>query len=283
VSLACFRRKSKIERQVFHLTLFLSFGRRYLEDTNHDHHNLDFSSAIKRLADYAYNIPVNWTLNRRVLGGLLLGVSLAALAWGLWPLPDQARSLAVSPQEMLPVELGSDPALAGLSAVAEPRLLLLVWPSIMRLGDLAEVQLQFGPAEPVDPPEPALASPGEPYSVLAEARLDLPGLPHSPPGEISQALTPGRSLAFVWDLLPVAAGETAGTVWLHLRYTSTTRPELRQVLTAQRIQIRSIDFLGLSGPWARALGSAGVVVGAVLCLDGVVLWLWSRLERKSGV
>ena len=106
-------------------------------------------------------------------------------------------------------------------------------------------------------------------------------LPHSPPGEISQALTPGRPLTFVWDLLPVAAGQAAGTVWLHLSFTSAAGgPELRQVLTAQRIDIRVTEFLGLSGPWARALGSAGVVVGAVFCLDGVVLWLWSRLDQK---
>jgi hypothetical protein len=220
---------------------------------------------------------VNWTRIRWIFGLLLLGISLAALAWGLWPLPGQTRSLVITPGEMLPAELASDPALAGPPAIGASRLLVLEWPPVMRLGDLEQVRLQFGLAGPAAASLPAAAPPGGLYSVLAEARLELPGLPHSPPGEISQALTLGRPLSFTWNLLPQETGEAAGTLWLHLRFTSASgEPELRQVLTAQRIQVRAIDFLGLSGPWARALGSAGLVLGAVLCLDGVVMWLWSH-------
>jgi hypothetical protein len=227
---------------------------------------------------------VNWTRIRRASGLLLLGFSLAALAWGVWPLPAQVRSLVITPGEMLPPELASDPALAGPPAIAASRLLLLRWSPVMRLGDLDQVELHFGQAEPSGPSKPAAAPSAGAYSVLAEARLELPDLPHSPPGEVSQALTPGRPLAFTWDLLPAVAGEADGTLWLHLRYISSTGgPELRQVLTAQRLQVRVIDFLGLGGSWARALGSAGLVLGAVLCLDGVVFWLWSRFTEKTGV
>jgi hypothetical protein len=122
------------------------------------------------------------------------------------------------------------------------------------------------------------------YSVLAEARLELPAIPHTPIGDVSQGISPGRPVLFIWELLPGSAGKANGTVWLHLSFIPIAGgPALRQVLTAQRIDIRVIEFLGLSGPWARALGSAGVVVGIALWLDYALIWLWSRLERRSGV
>jgi hypothetical protein len=249
LSLACFGRKTKIERQVFHLTLILSFP---------------------------YNNPVNWTRLRRAFGLLLLAGSLITLTWGFWSPPEQARSLAISPAEMRPGELP-----AGLPAIAEPRTLSLEWPAVIRAGDLATVRLVFDPS--VQESRPAQVSPVA-YSVLAEARLELPGVPHSPVGVVSQALLPGWPVTFVWDLRPMLAGQAQGTVWLHLRFIPLAGGrELRQVLTAQRLDIRVIDFIGVSGPWARALGSAGAVIGAVLCLDGAVLWLWRRLEGKKGV
>jgi hypothetical protein len=225
---------------------------------------------------------VSWVVIRRFFGLLLLAVSLVALVWGLWPLPVQARSLMISPSDMLPAEL--IPGSAGdLSAVVEPRLLIVEWPAIVRSGDLASIRLLFGPTGPAGSLAPASPPVGEAYSTLAEARLELPAIPHSPTGEVSQAMLSGRPVIFIWDLHPNHSGEANGTVWLHLSYIPLAGgPVLRQVITAQRIEIRVIDFLGVSGPWARALGSAGVVVGAVLSLDGVLIWLWSRLERRSG-
>lgn len=257
MSVACFRRKTKTERQVFHLTLFLSFC--------------------------AYNTPVSWTAVRRVFGLVLLAASLAALVWGLWPLPVQTRSLAISPAEMRPEELPASQALDNLPAISEPRLLHLEWPPLMRSGDPASIRLAFAPAQQPGASPPASSGAGGDYSVLAEARLELPGIPHTPLGQVSQAFLPGRPLTFVWDILPDRAGETDGTVWLHLRFIpAVAGPDLRRVLTAQRIQVRVSEFFGLSGPWARALGSAGVVVGVVLGLDGAASWLWQRRVRKSG-
>jgi hypothetical protein len=226
---------------------------------------------------------MNWTFVRRLSGLLLLAASLVGLLWGLWPLPVQERNLVISPAEMLPVEL--PPGAAGeLPPIAQPRLLFLQWPSVMRTGDLGLIRLVLGPAEQESAPPQASPLAGIAYSVLAEARLELPAIRHTPLGEVSQALLPGRPVSFVWDILPNLAGEMDGTVWLHLRFIPATgEQELRQVLTAQRLEIRVIDFLGLSGPWARSLGSAGVVVGAVLALDGAVIWLWQRLNRNPGV
>jgi hypothetical protein len=257
LSVACFERKTKIERQVFHLMLILSF--------------------------YAYNILVNWTRFRRVLGLLLFAVSLVALVWSLWPLPVQTRSLAISPAEMLPTELVPGTT-GGLPAVAEHRFLILEWPLVIRSGDPASIRLVFGPAGQEGSFAQLSPMAGEASSVLAEARLELSDILHTPMGEVSQGLLPGRPAIFVWELRPNRAGDANGTVWLHLRFIPVAGGSaLRQVLTAQRIEIRVIEFLGLSGPWARALGSAGVVVGAVLGLDGAALWLWRRLDESSRI
>ena len=224
-----------------------------------------------------------WVDIRRGFGILLCIISLVVLLWSLWHLPTQTRSLAISPSEMLPEELAARVS-GDLAAVAEPRVLLLEWPSVIRKGELASVRLSLSPANGKGPSSQISPVAGEPFSVLAEARLELPGITHTPTGEVSQGFFGDRLVMFIWDLRPNRAGEADGTVWLHLSFiTAAGEPALRQVLTAQRIEIRVIDFLGLSGPWARALGSAGVVVGAVLALDGVFFWLWSHLERRSGV
>ena len=225
---------------------------------------------------------MNWTNFRRVFGLLLLAASLVALLWGFWPLPIQERSLVITPAEMLPAELTLG-ATGDPSAIAKPRFLLLEWPALLRTGDPASIRLAFGPAAQEGASPPVSAPAGGAYSVLAQARLELPAISHTPVGQVSQALLPGRPVTFVWDLLPDRAGEAGGTVWLHLHFLpASSGPDLRQVLTAQRVQVRVVEFFGLSGPWARALGSAGVVVGVVLGLDGIALRIWQWLVRKSG-
>jgi hypothetical protein len=227
---------------------------------------------------------VNWTAIRRVLGLLLLAVSLVALTWSLWPLPVQTRTLMISPAEMRPEDLPAGQTLANLTAISAPRTLLLEWPLQMRTGELAWLRLTFSPALQEGASPQVSSEAGGEYFALAEARLELPAIAHTPPGQISQALLPGQPVTFIWELLPNRAGEAEGTVWLHLRFVPTAgESELRRLLTAQRIQVRTISFLGLSGPWGRALGSAGAAMGMALGLDGVALYLWRHIPRRSGV
>lgn len=226
---------------------------------------------------------MNWTLYRRVFGLVLLFVSLAGLAWGYWPLPEQSRSLAVSVAEMIPPELSLDEG-GELPFMDQPRLLLLEWPSVIRAGEVSTVRLVLDVSGQGSPSSQPMPGRDNPYTVLAEARLELPGVPHTPLGEISQAFLPGRPVMFSWFLRPAEAGEAQGTIWLHLRFIPVAGGlEVRQVLTAQRIDLRVIDWLGLSGPWVRALASAGLVVGAALGLDGAALWLWHRFQDKGAI
>lgn len=218
---------------------------------------------------------MSWTSVRRLLGLVIFAASLSGLVWGFWPVSYQQHSLVISPAQMRPAQLP-----AGLPAIAGPRSLSIEWPARVRTGETAALRLVFAPTEQAGQPAPVAE--GE-YVVLLEARLELPGVPHTPPGQISQALLPDRALTFVWDLHPQLAGHARGTLWLHLRFISSAAgAELRQVLTAQRLELTVMDLFGLTGPWARALGSAGLVLGAAMGLDGVARWLWRRLVIRSG-
>lgn len=215
---------------------------------------------------------MSFTIIRRVLGLMLLLAALVLLGWGFSAQPVQQRSVRVSPQEM------RLPGGGGQPFVPEQRQLIVTWPERLRLGDsgLAHLELDL-----VDAGSPFEAAPNvfESYTVVAEARLELSGALYRPEGDVSQALLPGKPLPFQWSVRADAPGKYDGTLWLHLRFAPLADgTEQRSVLTAQRISFEVTDFCGLSGALARILGCVGAVLGAVLGLDGVVLWIVRRIH-----
>ena len=250
---------------------------------------------------------------RRIFGILLLLVSLAVLGWGLWPSAIQSRQMPVASNEIqlpppvigrptsavsgtaLPVEPLATQAEPGSSAIPEQRLLTIEWPATMRVGDAALITLalemddrgQIVPTVVVDGSQSQverLEIPNlfETHNVIAEARLDMAGMEYRPEGEISEALLPGSPVKFVWSVRPFDVGAYRGTVWLHLRFIPKAGgEEMRNVLTAQIVNIEVLNFLGLKGPMARLLGGLGTVLGTLLGLDGVVEWFWKALRRSK--
>jgi hypothetical protein len=55
--------------------------------------------------------------------------------------------------------------------------------------------------------------------------------------------------------------------------------EIRTVFSAQQFEIEAVSFLGFDRSAARVVGSLGVLVGAVLSLDGLFLQLWERIRK----
>lgn len=202
---------------------------------------------------------MNLTFLRRAVGIGVLLLSLAALAWGLWPLPTQTRSL-----DFTPVDLGFPSDGPAWRAT-------LAWPSRLRVGDERLIHLQIAELEA----EPAGETPAPPNTHLA-ARLELAGLSFSPQGEVSQLAQPGKPLVFAWRIRAEHAGIVAATVWLH-RVDSGGR----QVLSAQQLALRSTHLWGVSGPWARALGLAGALIGAAFGLDGLARAATRRLAARQ--
>jgi hypothetical protein len=205
------------------------------------------------------------------------------------PAPQQT-SLPAPTQEAAPTSLPGIP---------EQRLLVLEWPSKIRVGDADIIRLSLemderGNLTPTAYYEgnQVLSKPVEipnlyaTHNILAEATLEMAGMEYRPRGDISEALLPGQPVTFVWSVRPPEIGRYRGTVWLHLRFIPRQEgQETRTVLSAQLIEIEAVNFLGLGGAMARLLGSVGVVIGSVLGLDNLIPWflklVWPRKKASK--
>ena len=125
----------------------------------------------------------------------------------------------------------------------------------------------------------------ESHHVIAEARFDLAGMDVRPADLVSEALAPGNSVTFRWSIRPADVGVYRGTVWLYLRFVDKqTGEESRKTVSAQLVEIEAVNFLGLSGNWARTTGIIGSVVGTVIgfpFLEDIVKFLLKRRARLT--
>lgn len=176
--------------------------------------------------------------------------------------------------------------------VPENRLLVLEWPGKIRMDDSGTISLRLDlddtgnvtPAleyidreihsRPVDS-----ADVYDTHNVVAQARLDMPGVEHSPTGEISEPMRPGVPVQFIWKVQPMETGTQRGTIWLHLLFIPHDGSEsTRQLLSVQTIEFEAVSLLGMGGPAARVIGTVGLFAGAFLGLDKFSSWLVERLR-----
>jgi hypothetical protein len=179
----------------------------------------------------------------------------------------------------------------------ESRLLSLEWPEKLRVGDGDWVRLSLTMDEQgqVTPtllnPEHAASSASlaipdlyATHNVIAEARLDLAGMQVAPAEPMLEPLAPGQAVTFVWSVHAGEAGTYRGTVWLNLRFIPRDgSAEQRYPLSAQLVQIRAVNLLGMDGATSRVAGGVGAVLGSVLSLENLLPWAWRRLRRKKEI
>lgn len=183
-----------------------------------------------------------------------------------------------------------------LPVLTESRRLNLEWPPKLREGDsgLVKMTLEIDDQGNLSPTAQiegnvvrgetvVIQNLYDTHNVVAEARLDMAGVEISPDGEISEPLRPGQSATFFWNIHPFQVGRFKGTVWLHLRFIPLNgdEPESRTMISAQVIDVETVNFLGLGGTSARLLGGVGTLVGSILGLDNVIPWVWGRFRKKS--
>lgn len=194
------------------------------------------------------------------LGLVILAVSIVFLVWGYWP---ARREIRVRPVP--------DPA--GF-ALPEDRILTLVFPPQIRAGDVGLVRLTWGPHPDLSPtPENVTGQGGGPsefydsHDVIAEARFDIPGMNVRPSELISAPITRGQTAVFYWTLRPGGEERARGTIWLYLRSVDRlTGEESREAVSAQIVEIESLELLGLPVNLARLAGWVGAVTGFLLCM-----------------
>jgi hypothetical protein len=124
----------------------------------------------------------------------------------------------------------------------------------------------------------------ETHNVTAEARLDLAGMLVQPAEAIYEPLKRGQSATFYWSIHPQTPGTYRGTVWLHLNFAEKiTGEQSRIAISAQMVQIKAVDFFGLSVTVARASGVAGSIVGGVIgfpFLEDILKFFFKRRRAR---
>ncbi len=93
-----------------------------------------------------------------------------------------------------------------------------------------------------------------------------------PADVVSTVLVEGCDATFYWEVRPREEGDLRGTVWLYLRLIPKTGgQEIRQPVSAQVIEIRSMSLLGWTGSEVRVAGVVGFVLGLVMGIPILVV------------
>jgi hypothetical protein len=125
----------------------------------------------------------------------------------------------------------------------------------------------------------------ESHQVIAEARFDLAGMEVRPADLVSEALSPGSSVTFRWSIRPADVGVYRGTIWLYLRFVDKqSGEESRKTLSAQLVEIEAVNFLGLSGEFARTTGIIGSVVGTIIgfpFFEDIIKFIFKRRNKVN--
>lgn len=231
---------------------------------------------------------------RRIIGFVILLLSLAVLLWGIWPASQARRSVRVH----LPNISSPRSSDHGLS---EDRQLILTWPVRLRVGDRGLIQLsieEIGASAAVEGSGSGLQSRNQANSesddtteinnILAEGRLELSGMNVVPSGEIYETMGEDGRAVFFWKARADRAGIFDGLIWLHLNsvipgdaLAGAPSIQSRSLLSAQRIQMVADDLLGLNGTTARLLGSIGIVVACLLLFDTLFLKVLNMIDKEN--
>jgi hypothetical protein len=123
------------------------------------------------------------------------------------------------------------------------------------------------------------------HHVIAEARFDLAGMEIRPAELVSEPLSPGNPVTFLWSVHAPNTGVYRGTVWLYLRFVEKqTGEQSRKTISAQIVEIEAVNLLGLSGEFARTTGVIGSVVGVVIgfpFLEDLVKLIFRRQNGRK--
>jgi hypothetical protein len=197
---------------------------------------------------------------------------------------------------LVPTAVSLETPSAPAPAILERRRLTLEFPPQIRVGDSDRIRLTLEmddlgniiPTAEIEGNEVTgevveIPNLYETHNVTAEARLDLAGADVRPSETISSPLLPGLPVTFFWSVKPQGVGTFRGTLWLELRFVDkVSGEESHRAVSAQTVQIEGVNFLGLSGSFARTAGTIGSILGGVIgfpFLEDIVKFLWKRRRR----
>ena len=207
---------------------------------------------------------------RQAFGFFLFVISLVILISAIWPGRQESREVSFSTEEL---SQGMPPGSSTGDRFPEARQLRLDWPARLQAGGAQEVRLALD-ARPAGEGLADGTSVYDDYNILAESRLEFPGVQAAPAGDFSQPMQQGHPVEFAWQVQPEMEGEYHGRVWLYLVFIPHGGGNAqRQLLSVQDIPLRAVELPGLSLAGAQVVGIVGIVIGGVLCLDVVYAML----------
>jgi hypothetical protein len=209
--------------------------------------------------------------------------------------PGAIQATAPLPSE-LPTSGG--PEITALPALPERRRLTVEFPPRMRAGDsdLVRLTLEVDDLGNVTPTAhiggnvitgQVVEIPNlyESHHVIAETRFDIAGIQVRPAELVSEPLSPGSSVTFYWSIHPLEVGDYRGTIWLYIRFVDKSNgEESRKTVSVQIVKIEAVNFLGLSGAFARTTGVVGSVVGTVIgfpFLEDLVKFILKKRNKQN--
>jgi hypothetical protein len=250
--------------------------------------------------------------SRALILSILIGVILLCSFFAVYFFSSQLATGSAQPEATAPEPGDTEPTVPSIGeiptsivpevtsqpALPERRRLTLEYPPQIRAGDSDVVRLTLE-VDDLGNLTPTAQIGGntttgkiveipnlyESHHVVAEARFDIAGMEIRPTELISEPLSQGTSATFYWSIRPQEVGVYHGTIWLYLRFVDKqSGEENRKTVSAQIVEIEAVNFLGLSGEFARTTGIVGSIVGTVLGLpfleDIVKFFLKKRNKPK---
>jgi hypothetical protein len=203
---------------------------------------------------------------RQSIGFLVMILALVSLLWGS-RLPQ-----LVSSQVDLSDALYAA-AQVGAPGSQLPASMIISWPGRLPVGKEGFIWARLEVKNTSNDKADSIANE---YLVkpLLEARLELPGARFEPVGAVKMGYLAGSPPRFSWQVRVNETGVLKGTIWIHLidPPDETGHSGERRLLLAQPIEIRTVTLLGIDAYLAQVLGAMGIVIGAALSADLLILF-----------
>jgi hypothetical protein len=218
-----------------------------------------------------------------ILGSLFLLAGIPCLIWGNYPPGEkEVVNLYLLPEEMA---LPGNRTITSTIVPSEGRQVQLTIPKFARKGDIYSLTLLMEPMSSGS--VPGSDDVYKTHNLVAQARLELEGVPYSPTNDVYSALRPEQPSIMKWLIRPESSGTFKATIWLHLQFMPHPDPfeevfPSNRLLAAPEFEIETSSLLGLSGMIVRVIGGVSTVLGLVFISEPyIVAWIETRISRKD--
>ena len=206
---------------------------------------------------------------RNLSGILILLISLLFLVWSFWDFGYQTRSFII---DSLTTEFYK---IENAHVDIADRELLFRWPVILKKGETKKIEMIINAMDEAVERNSSVpkTSSGEDIrnNYYADANIDINRVQVMPTNQIIMSIHPKENTHFAWNIRGSKRGLYQGVVWLNLNVISHQGgSDTRIPITAQPVQIRVVDIVGLDIVSVRILGGLGTLLGAYLILISVL-------------